>query len=390
MNILMFAHHSSQNRGCEAIVRSTNSLIKQKIAGAKTFLISEKPETDQMHIDLDAIYNGEKKTIAKFSYPWFISYLRMKLLNDESYALSKIEENTIKHIKDMDICLSIGGDNYCYGEQPGWYEIDRKIKQQGRKLVLWGCSIGEEDLSEKKLEDLKNFDLILARESITYETLKRYGLNQVKLCADPAFTMEKEELPLLEGWQEKNTIGVNFSPLIIKRNPQSQIAVRRLIEHILQTTSMTIALTPHVIQENNDDFILLKELYQEFKSSNRVLLIPNDLNAIQYKGYISRMRFFIGARTHATIAAYSTNVPTLVLGYSVKSRGIAKDLFGEERFVLGVDELSDINKLLKQFDLLYKEEDDIKKQLESRIPEMKQLSTVSVDYLMELAGGGEG
>ena len=48
-----------------------------------------------------------------------------------------------------------------------------------------------------------------------------------------------------------------------------------------------------------------------------------DDNCMVIKGYISRCELFIGARTHATIAAYSTGVPTLVLGYSVKARGIA-------------------------------------------------------------------
>ena len=78
-----------------------------------------------------------------------------------------------------------------------------------------------------------------------------------------------------------------------------------------------------------------------FIDTNRVILLPNNLTAIQYKGYIARMRFFIGARTHATIAAYSNCVPTMVLGYSIKSRGIAKDLFGEEKLVL--DKFSNTN-----------------------------------------------
>ena len=83
--------------------------------------------------------------------------------------------------------LSIGGDAYCYGEQPGYYEIDKYIKEKNKKLVLWGCSIGKEDLSKDKLEDLRKFDLILARESITYNNLIDSGLENVKLCADGAF-----------------------------------------------------------------------------------------------------------------------------------------------------------------------------------------------------------
>ena len=55
----------------------------------------------------------------------------------------------------------------------------------------------------------------------------------------------------------------------------------------------------------------LKLLYDMYKYSNRIILI-GDHNCEEIKGYISRCRFFIGARTHATIAAYSTKVPTLV------------------------------------------------------------------------------
>jgi polysaccharide pyruvyl transferase WcaK-like protein len=72
-----------------------------------------------------------------------------------------------------------------------------------------------------------------------------------------------------------------------------------------------------------------------------------DCNCRELKHIISRCRFFIGARTHVTIAAYSSCVPTLVLGYSVKSRGIARDLFGTEvGYVLPVQKLTDSYELV--------------------------------------------
>ena len=55
-----------------------------------------------------------------------------------------------------------------------------------------------------------------------------------------------------------------------------------------------------------------------------------DHNCMELKGIISKCRFFVGARTHSTIAAYSMGIPTLVVGYSVKARGIARDLLGGE------------------------------------------------------------
>ncbi|ENQ3078070.1 polysaccharide pyruvyl transferase family protein [Bacillus sp. WLY-B-L8] len=384
MKIMMFAHGGSLNRGCEAIVRSSTNIIKEKIDGVKVYLASDRPETDKIINKLDSIYDGSSRSLKKYSYDWLVSSLKVKFFNDESYALGKIHHSIIKHIEDTDVCLSIGGDNYCYGEQPGMYEIDKRIKTQGKKLVLWGCSIGEEDMSERKLEDLKLFDLILARESLTYHMLKNKGLNNVKLCADPAFTMEKEELELPHGWQEGNTIGLNFSPLIWNRNKDSQVAVRELMNHILNTTDMTIALTPHVIEAGNNDYEVLSKYYEEFKDTGRVILLPDNLNAIQYKGYIARMRFFIGARTHATIAAYSNFVPTMVLGYSVKSKGIAKDLFGEEKLVLGIKEISDSNKLKAKFDEMVREEKELRHTLQQSIPNIKQMSYKAVEYLKEL------
>lgn len=291
MKIMMFAHDGSLNRGCEAIVRSSTAILKERIKDAKVYLASANPETDRMIVKLDGIYDGSVLEIKKYSYDWFLSSLKVKLYQDESYALGKIHNNIIKNIKEMDVCLSIGGDNYCYGEQPGWYEIDRRVKEQGKKLVLWGCSIGEEDMSERKLEDLKLFDLILSRESLTYNMLVGKGLNNVKLCADPAFTMEKEELALPNGWQEGNTVGLNFSPLVWKRNKQSQAAVDELIRHILNKTDMTIALTPHVMINGNNDYELLKNYYEAYQDTGRVILLPDHLTAIQYKGYIARMRF---------------------------------------------------------------------------------------------------
>lgn len=386
MNIMMMLHSGSLNRGCEALVRSGVLVIKNKIPNSNIYLNSFRPDTDK-HLDcVKEIYDGRDLELKKYSIPWFISCFKIKLFKDESYALRKRHNNIIKHIDNNEIILSIGGDTYCYGEQPGWYEVNKSIKKKGKKLVLWGCSIGEEDITSQKLEDLKNFDLILARESITYNMLKGKGLNNIKLCADGAFTMEKKELPLPEGWIENNTIGLNFSPLVLKKNPASEKSIKNLIEFILDETNMTICLTPHVTEDGNNDFELLNKYYEEYKNTGRVIILQDNLNAIQYKGYIGRMRFFIGARTHATIAAYSNCVPTLVLGYSVKSRGISKDIFGEEKLVLGVNDISDFTKLKSSVLEMINEEEELKNRLNESIPKIKEMSYKAGEYLADLVG----
>ena len=383
MKLLLFFHSGSKNRGCEALIFSAILILKKQFPTADISLASLDHKSDVNFTNINAIYDVAPIEIKKYSFNWFLSSFYVKTKKDETFMLRKQHSKMLKLIRLHDVFLSVGGDNYCYGEQPWIYEIDRKIKQAGKKLILWGASIGEEDLSETKINDLKSFDLILARESFTLEILKKNGIKNIELCADGAFTMDKEELPFPEGWQEGNTIGFNYSPLVYKRNAASAEAAKNLLQHIIDTTDATICLVPHVMIKGNNDYETLLEFYNEFASSGRVILLPNNLNAIQYKGYIARMRLFIGARTHATIAAYSNFVPTMVLGYSVKSKGIAKDIFDYERLVLGINEISDTKKLIEKFEELKKDENEIREILKNKIPRIQKMAYKAGELLEE-------
>lgn len=384
MKILMFFHGGSHNRGCEAIVRTAAQLLNGDETVKELALSSMKPETDKIIPHLNVVHLDRHAVLEKFSLQGIRNALNVKLFGNDRLAYQKIHESIIKLIPEYDVFLSIGGDNYCYGEQPGIYEIDRQIKKAGKKLVLWGASIGEEDLSEAKIKDLQSFDLLLVRESITESTLKNAGINNVKLVADGAFLMEKTELPLPAGWQEGKTVGFNFSPLVFKKNPESKKAAFALVQHILDTTDFTVCFVPHVIIPGNDDYEILQDFESHFKNSGRTILLPNNLNATEYKGYIGRMKFFIGARTHATIAAYSHAVPTMVLGYSVKSKGIAKDIFGTEKLVLDLSEISDPVKLIARFEEMKAEEKELREILAARVPELRKMAVKAKEYLLEL------
>ena len=98
------------------------------------------------------------------------------------------------------------------------------------------------------------------------------------------------------------------------------------------------------------------------------------------KGYISRCRFMIASRTHASIAAYSSKVPTIVLGYSVKARGIARDIFkSEKNVVLPVQNLGSDNDLTEAFKYLIDREHEIHEIYDYIIPRyLDQLSKLKV------------
>jgi polysaccharide pyruvyl transferase WcaK-like protein len=213
------------------------------------------------------------------------------------------------------------------------------------------------------LEELQRYNWISARESITADALKAKGLKQVSLYPDPAFTLGRKKTAIPSGFVEGNTVGINISPMILhygEREDTVLLNYSYLIERILQETDMAIALIPHVVRPQNDDRKPLSWLYEKFKETERVFLV-SDRPAEELKEIISRCRFMVAARTHASIAGYSESVPTLAVGYSVKARGIARDIFGtENRFVLPVQSMKHHDKLWSGFQWLMAEENTIR------------------------------
>ncbi len=366
MRYFLFNHVGSFNHGCEAIVRGTVNIISNADESSSFVLSSFSPETDKGIEDIE-VRKFETRPLTAFEN--LISAFNVKALHSEEYALRKMYSNIIAQAEDCDVCLSVGGDTYCYGDNHGIQVLTRELKKSGKKVVLWGASIGEEDLSDEKLNSMKDFDAIFARESLTYELLKNKNANEnIFLYPDPAFCMERDEVEPIDGFTKENTLGLNVSPLVEGYNSKITEITKDFMSYILENTTLKILLIPHVIEDGNNDYEYLKDFYEEFSASGRVEILPCNLNAKQYKGYIAHTRFFIGARTHATIAAYSSGVPTAVLGYSVKSRGIAKDLFGEEKYVINSRALSDKQPLVDEFNALVKDEQEIKETLMKKIP----------------------
>ena len=112
-----------------------------------------------------------------------------------------------------------------------------------------------------------------------------------------------------------------------------------------------------------------------------------DHNCMELKGYIARCNMFIGARTHSTIAAYSSCIPTLVVGYSVKALGIAKDLFGTtENYVVPTQGLKTGNELLEAFIWLDENKSQVRMHLEEIMPQYTASSFLVNDMIKSIIG----
>jgi len=384
--IMLYNHGGCGNRGCEAIVRSTAALFEDK---ATMSLASDEPAFDRQ-AKLEGVERIISSVIAPYSIRRVINSIGFRLGMPREHEVARKHATVIELGKRSDVCLSIGGDTYCYNHQEHLQVINARLRRAKKPLVLWGCSVEPDIIKGETLSDLQAYDLIVARESITEQAMKDAGL-PVKRWCDPAFTMKRDELPLPDGWLEGKTVGLNVSPLVLDKAKDREAALEAfvsLVRHILDTSDCAVALIPHVFWKHDNDLDALGQIKTRFADEKRVLMLPDaeKLTATQLKGYIARLNALITARTHASIAAYSTCVPTLVIGYSVKARGIARDLFGDEAgHLIPVQELTGENELIAAYDALMVRADAERAFLAERIPAYTAGGEEIVSAMLDLA-----
>ena len=377
--VLLCCHTGGRNRGCEAIIRSTAQLLGSvgMDAAAMTF---------DMQGDLNVGLDQAIKLIAypkKSQFVRVMSFVIRKIKGNDIWGSSFYQKEIREHYKNYEYIFNVGGDTYCYTTP--WISITSNLeaKKRGLKSVFWGCSIDERlDTDQILQEDINRYDYVLARESHSYEILVRNYRNQDRLflACDPAFYLVPEETALPEGFIPYQTVGINISPEIVDVNDMENNGVIRncidLIGRICETTDMNICLIPHVyqIEPQSSDYKVLNKLYDRFRENPRVCLVSEELRAAQLKYIISKCRFFVGARTHSVIAAYSSCVPALALSYSIKSRGLANDVIGQEKgYALNWKELTGSTQLGDCFfEFLVKREESVKDRLESFMPAYKE------------------
>ncbi len=381
MKFLLFDHSGCLNRGCEALVRSTVNILEAAFPGSGYTLLSYDPESD---IVLSDIHGLTVKGVAAQPLSFAEKYINAfyyKVLHRSDYYFRAAYKDSVRFAQDCDVCLCIGGDTFCYGNNELCRNLIAQFKALGKKVVLWGCSIGKEDLSPEKIETLRSIDGIFAREPLTKEVLENAGIDKVRLFADPAFTLATKEANL-EG---EHLLGINLSPLVAEYCPKLSEYASRFLEKVEAETHYTPVLIPHVTidEGDNNDYTFLKEIYDNANLS-RTIIVPDNLSASQYKGYINKCEMLIAARTHATIGAYSNGVPVFALSYSIKARGIAKDLFGKEVCVESIKSVKSADDLFICLRRIERNAAKMREVLNQVIPEKKALAFSAGEALKEI------
>lgn len=385
-----------ENRGCEAIVRGTVKIIQDYFTDPRFICFSHfqseeqykeqcLQETDDAIVHLASLRFHKKKVIQTFWKPETMAAVFGLFFNKRSYY-KQVYREMVPYLNRATAVLSVGGDNYTidYGVKPtSFTSLDDLVLAHDRPLVIWGASIGPfskmPDYEQYMSNHLNIVTGIFARESATTKYLESIGVrDNVHPVADPAFLMDpvkpariEAEIPI-----EKESIGLNFSPLMARYVTDGNLKewtdkVGSIIVNVAENTGMPIFLIPHVTSPRSNDYSFMQRALSLISQKDvNITLVPPLYNAAETKWIISQMALFAGARTHATIAALSSSVPTLSFAYSVKARGINRDVFGHTEYCMDPKDL-DAKKIGAQIVSMMNQKESIKASLRKCIPDIQ-------------------
>jgi colanic acid/amylovoran biosynthesis protein len=394
------------NRGCEAIVRGTVRILRTffnnpeficctNYKNEDQFWKQSREETDSAIHHISTCRIDKKKIIHNFWKPDIWSSTFNYFFRPSAFR-SGIYREMFPYLERANAILSVGGDNYSldYGELPTLVtDLDDIVLEKKKPLVIWGASVGPfnemPDYEQYMSHHLTKVTGIFARESATTEYLKSIGVTEnVYPVADPGFLMDpvkpegiEDALPL-----EQGGIGLNLSPLMARYATGGNLEAwtnlaAAIITEVVQETEMPLYLIPHVTNPASNDHTFMQNVLSKISGKHgNITLIPAIYNAAETKWIVSQMDLFGGARTHSTIAALSSGVPTMSFAYSIKARGINRDIFGHESYCLNPDQLQP-NVVTGKIRAMIENSSQIKTELGGKIPMMQERAMNAGKYL---------
>ena len=184
--------------------------------------------------------------------------------------------------------------------------------------------------------------LVVSRDAPTTEFLNTMGVSAPILEATDVAMRLPYDPPATKPEDGPIKVGLNVSGLLFNGgySQSNQFGlrsdypalIRRIISYFTTLDNVDLHLVGHVQSHEiavEDDHRVAEQLAQEFPS---VVVSPFFRSPIEAKTYIAGMDFFMGARMHATIAAFSSQVPVIPMAYSRKFAGVFGTL-GYDRVV---------------------------------------------------------
>lgn len=288
---------------------------------------------------------------------------------------------------------------------------------------------------------LPEAQLVIARGKITYRYLCEAGFGKnVKLCADGAFTMPRNDRIAAKVDKAcraagcSHVAGICVSSVVNRRCEKAGTDyIKIMAEFILHLTGkgyqvMLIANAAriHSARPRNNDLLVADAVYLAYqrmaaKSGRNGAHTPafrlrrpakgglsmtssgfvnglwwehREMDAEEILEYIAHCEFLVASRFHAMVFALSGKVPVMLTSWNHKYEEVMAQ-FGLEEYVTDYKELSP-DRLCRTFEMLEKNREEIRRKMDRHLPAVRKSSGNNIRYISQIlnhileSGSGKG
>lgn len=242
---------------------------------------------------------------------------------------------SLNAINQCDYVIDLtAGDSFAdiYGQYTfdGETNVKLLVEKLGKKLILGPQTYGPFSTDkniQKARKAIECANLVISRDQKSADCIASFSDKKVYVTTDLAFTLPwkvEDDNP-----SDKIQIGINISGLLLSDKTENTALlidlktsyntyIRGVIDWLLTENRYNIHIIPHV---GNDGSDYIRDFYGDQLNYCEAYSDP-----ISAKNKISQMDIFVGARMHATIAAFSSGVATIPTAYSRKFAGLYSNL----------------------------------------------------------------
>lgn len=161
--------------------------------------------------------------------------------------------------------------------------------------------------------------------------------------------------------------------------------IKKTVEY-LTDNNFQVIFVPHTVSVwedgRGDDRIVATTIYDGLEDKSNVFLVEGDYSPMELKGIIGLCDLFIGSRMHANIAAISSLVPTIAVGWSHKYYGIMEKV-GLDDYVFSFDDLG-FEELKEKIEKMWDNREAIRNELKIKVETEKELALKSAKLVRNI------
>jgi polysaccharide pyruvyl transferase WcaK-like protein/glycosyltransferase involved in cell wall biosynthesis len=294
----------------------------------------------------------------------------------------RLAEPVAEAYADSDLMLDLSGDSY--RDPPGGFALAHHANllaslAAGTPYAIVSQSLGPFRAPNRPLARylLDRACLLYVRERRTRDILVRLGIrsDHIEIAPDIAFALPAESPEpiwraesLDPGQLPRPWVALSVSDLALRlaagHGGNAYLAeMASLSRHLWSRYRASVILVPHEINPSyygSDDRSAAAALFDALGKPRWMRPIQGDYSATRLKGLIGECDALVAARMHAGIAGLSSGVPTVLVAWSHKYRGVMEEI-GLSDCVW--DQAEESGALDTLFDRLWERRDVLRKQL---------------------------